>query len=152
MNRLLLGCLLFLALPAAASATFPTATKEHLQLNQLPACSLCHMGGQVGMGTVTTPFGASMRAEGLTAGDDDALRAALDALAANGTDSDGDGTGDIGELKAGRNPNLADAPGVDAGTTEVPPTPKYGCGANTVPGLGGLVTLAVVAAWSRRRR
>ncbi|MBM4380514.1 MAG: hypothetical protein FJ086_14660 [Deltaproteobacteria bacterium] len=156
MNRYLLGWMLLGALPAAASSSFPTAVKEHVQLSQMPACALCHTGGVTGMGTVNTAFGKALRNEGLTAGDDDALRTALDALAAKGTDSDADGSGDVDELKAGRNPNLADAPGVDAGpdagTTPQPPSPKYGCGANAVPGLGGLVALMVVAGWSRRRR
>jgi hypothetical protein len=152
MNRFLTGCLVFAALPAAASSSFPMAVKGHLQLSNVPACALCHTGGQTGMGTVNTGFGKALRDEGLTAGDDDALRTALDALAAKGTDSDADGTPDVEELKAGRNPNLADAPGVDAGTAVVPPSPKYGCGANAVPGLGGLVALMVVAGFSRRRR
>lgn len=155
MNRYLIGCLALSALPAAASSTFPGVVKDHLQAAQPPACAVCHTGGATGMGTVNTAFGKALRNEGLTAGDDDALRTALDALGDKSTDSDADGTGDVDELKAGRNPNLADAPGVDAGTdggtTEQPPSPKYGCGANAVPGLGGLAALLIVAGWSRRR-
>ncbi len=68
---------------------------------------------------MTTPFGTSMRARGLVAQNTQSLDTALDALAAEHTDSDGDGVGDIDELKAGTNPN-------SAGGGVVPP-PTYGC-------------------------
>lgn len=158
MNRLLLGLMVLSGLPAAASASFPTTSKAHLGLAQPLACAVCHTNGITGMGTVNTPFGAALRAEGLTAGNDAALRTALDALAAKRTDSDGDGSPDVEELKAGRNPNVADGTAADGGTgagggtAETPPTPKYGCGASAVPGLGGFTALMVLAAWSRRRR
>jgi hypothetical protein len=39
----------------------------------------------------------------------------LDALASDGTDSDGGRTGDIDELRAGTDPNVADDDGGDGG-------------------------------------
>ena len=157
MYRFLLGLTLLTGLPVAASASFPTTATAHLGISQPFACATCHTNGVTGMGTVNTPFGTALRAEGLSAGNDAALRTALDVLSTKGTDSDGDGLGDVAELKVGRNPNVADpavgdgGTGADAGTTGVPPVPKYGCGANSVPGLGGFATLFVLAAWARRR-
>ena len=159
MNRALVGLVLFCGLPAAASSGFPAVVQGHLSLSQQPACALCHTNGITGMGTVNTPFGSALRAKGLVAGNDASLTAALDALSAAGTDSDQDGTGDVAELTAGRNPNVADAPSTDAGTatdggtsTETVPPPKFGCGANAVPGMGGLLALAALAPWMIRRR
>lgn len=68
---------------------------------------------------MTTPFGTAMRSRGLTAYDDASVRTALDALEAEHKDSDGDGTPDIAELRAGTNPNAA------AGEEVV--VPDYGC-------------------------
>jgi hypothetical protein len=108
-----------LAGTAIASPPFPPEIRAHLSLSQTPDCSLCHVNGQTGFGTVNTPFGKSMRARGLLAGSIASLDTALDALAAERTDSDGDGTPDIDELKAGTDPNVA-------GGGSFPP-PTYGC-------------------------
>ena len=104
---------------AHASSIFPPEIRAHLSLSYTPDCSLCHSNGQTGFGTVNTPFGKSMRARGLVAQNLQSLDTALDALAAEKTDSDGDGVPDIDELKAGTNPNVA-------GGGDVPP-PSYGC-------------------------
>ena len=104
---------------AHASSIYPPEIRNHLSLSYTPDCSLCHANGQTGFGTVTTPFGKSMRARGLVAQNIASLDTALDALAAERTDSDGDGVPDIDELKAGTNPNVA-------GGGDVPP-PSYGC-------------------------
>lgn len=110
--------LVLLFAPRAANATpgFPDVIAEHLQLASAPSCALCHAGTQA-RGTVTTPFGVTIRSRGAQAYDDDSLRTALDALAAEGKDSDADGTPDIEELKAGTDPN---------GTGEAV-VPEYGC-------------------------
>jgi hypothetical protein len=117
-HALLLVTLLAAGL-ARASSIYPGEIKSYLGLSYTPDCSLCHANGQTGYGTVTTPFGTSMRARGLTAQNVASLHTALDALAAEKTDSDGDGVPDIDELKAGTNPN-------SAGGGVVPP-PTYGC-------------------------
>jgi hypothetical protein len=104
---------------AHASSIFPPEVRGHLSLTYAPDCSLCHANGQTGFGTVTTPFGTSMRSRGLVAQNIASLDTALDALAAEKTDSDGDGVPDIDELKTGSNPNVA-------GGGSVPP-PSYGC-------------------------
>lgn len=105
--------------PAAhATPTFPATLAAHLGLSSAPDCSLCHTATPQ-RGNVTTPFGTSMRERGLRAYDEASLRTALDALAAEKKDSDGDGAPDIDELKAGTNPNGG------AGETIVP---GYGCG------------------------
>jgi hypothetical protein len=125
---------------AHASSIYPPEVRSHLGLSYTPDCSLCHANGQTGFGTVTTPFGKSMRARGLVAQNIASLDTALDALAAEKTDSDGDGTPDIDELKAGTDPNVA-------GGSAVPP-PSYGCfDVSGQPGSPlGLVPLALALA------
>ncbi|HUM12164.1 MAG TPA: hypothetical protein VLT82_14560 [Myxococcaceae bacterium] len=124
---------------AHASSTFPAEVRSHLGLSYTPDCSLCHANGQTGFGTVTTPFGTSMRARGLVAQNIASLDTALDALNAEHKDSDGDGTPDIDELKAGADPNVA-------GGGNVPP-PTYGC--FEVSGQSGspLALLPLALAW-----
>jgi hypothetical protein len=147
---------------AFASSPFPDAVKTHLSLTTVPGCQLCHTNGVGATGTVNTPFGKSLRGAGAVMTDTAKLNSALDTLAAAKTDSDGDGTDDITELKAGRDPNKADAPsdggtgggsatGGGAGGGGSEPLPlKYGCGASVVPELSVLAVLAFFAA--RRRR
>jgi len=103
---------------AQASPTFPAEIRAHLGLSYTPPCTLCHNTPSGGFGTVTTPFGKSMMARGLVAENLQSLDTALDALAAEMTDSDGDGVPDIPELKNGTDPNV---PG--GGGTPV----SYGC-------------------------
>jgi hypothetical protein len=135
--------------PAWASSSFPTAVQTHLALTAPPPCALCHFNGITGNGTVTTPFGRSLRTQGAVGGNEPALVAALDALRTAGTDSDGDGVPDIQELIAGTDPNVAG--GADGGTGVVVPPLRYGCGAEVTPGLlAGLG--ALVLAGRRRRR
>jgi len=119
LGRVLLAVTVLAAGLAHASSTYPGEVRAHLGLPYTPDCSLCHANGQTGFGTVTTPFGTSMRARGLVAQNIASLDTALDALTAEHTDSDGDGVGDIDELKAGTDPNLA-------GGGSFPP-PTYGC-------------------------
>ena len=119
LRRVLLAVAVLAGGLAHASSIYPPEVHSHLALSYTPDCSLCHANGQTGFGTVTTPFGKSMRARGLVAQNIASLDTALDALAAEKTDSDGDGTPDIDELKAGTDPNVA-------GGSAVPP-PSYGC-------------------------
>lgn len=101
-----------------------------------PPCAVCHSGGSTARGTVTTPFGLAMRARGLVASNNATVATALDALAAERTDSDGDGVIDVDELALGTDPNLA------PGTNAAPPI-QYGC-VQVAPGRG--TPFAIVAA------
>ncbi len=143
--------LLLLALPAQASFVYPDTVEAELAMPCAPSCMLCHESLAGGSGTVTKPTGQALMGEGLTGGSNtDALVAALEALAANGTDSDADGTADVDELAAGADPNGgADFCGADA----VEP-PVYGCvdvgGAGT--SAAGIVGVVLAAAGAARRR
>ena len=119
MRRLVLATALLAGCLAQASSIYPPEMRAHLGLSYTPDCSVCHANGQTGFGTVTTPFGTSMRSRGLVSQNIASLDTALDALAAERTDSDHDGVPDIDELEAGSDPNVA-------GGGSVPP-PSYGC-------------------------
>jgi hypothetical protein len=137
---------------AFASPTFPDEIQKHLALTYSPACSLCHSGGVTGFGTVNTPFGKAMRARGLTSGSTASLDTALDQMATENVDSNGDGVSDIQELKNGTDPN-ANAPGAA-------PPPEFGCHAGSgrsdasgwVWVTGALASAAFLLRESRRRR
>jgi hypothetical protein len=144
---------------ANATPNFPAAIADHLNLQREPDCTLCHVGTP-GRGTVTTPFGVSMRDRGLMAFDESTLDTALDALDAEKKDSDGDGIPDITELKAGTDPNVgmtADG-GIIVNPTVVQFSPaKYGCQSRVAPfevssGLLAAATAMVVGALARRNR
>jgi len=108
-----------LLLPRVAFATpaFPGVVQQHLGLRAAPSCTLCHVG-QTARGTVTTPFGTTMRSRGLIAYDEASVRTGLDALAAEDEDSDTDGVPDVRELREGTDPNASPG-GEDL-------TPEYG--------------------------
>lgn len=136
------------ASPARATPGFPAAIARELTLPNAPPCSVCHAGGVTRRGTVTTPFGTTMRSRGLQAYDEASLVRALAALTAEKKDSDEDGTPDIEELKAGEDPNVA------AGDS-LPP-PEYGCtttrdGASS-PISALSLTIGIACAIARRRR
>ncbi len=181
MRRILSALALASSLTASASSLYPTTVKTKLGLADFPDCSLCHLNGITGTGTVNTPFGKSMRTIGGAQGGSQTakIEAALATLEAMGTDSDGDGTPDIAELKAGRDPNVKDAPadagagggsadggasgggtaagggsatggGSSGGGGTVIPPPKFGCGADVAPGL--LTMLGAAVFFARRRR
>jgi hypothetical protein len=143
-HRLTLLSSLFAA-AAWASPTFPAVIHTHLSLSADPACALCHTNGITGFGTVTTPFGLTVhKTYGAQSENEPSLIAALDKMADAGVDSDGDGVGDIAELKAGTDPNVSST---GAGSTL---GLKYGCGADVVPSLAAVLGVLVFAA--RRRR
>jgi hypothetical protein len=111
-----------------------------------------------------------MKGDGLLYSDPSTITAALDALAAAGTDSDCDGTSDIQKLKEGRDPstgnyidgsgranpapNAVCAAGGDAGTGPV--IPVYGCGAHIaatpVAWDGAFAVIASLGLFRWRRR
>ena len=139
MRRLVLAVSVLVGGLAHGSSIFPPEVRAHLSLSYTPACTLCHNTPSGGFGTVTTPFGKSMRARGLVAQNLGSLDTALDALAAEHTDSDGDGVGDIDELKAGSDPNVA------GGGSVTPPT--YGCFDVTGQPASPLALLPLALAW-----
>ncbi len=140
-----LGALCLLSPAAFATANFPQVIKTHLAAPSAPSCAVCHRNGLTGAGTVTTPFGAALRAQGLEPGDEPSLKAALDALATAALDSDGDGATDIAELKAETDPNAAPGAEVD------PDAPRYGCIGSAAPGALAL-PLALLSLTARLRR
>lgn len=143
MRRLVLAIAVLAGGMAHASSIYPPEVRSHLSLSYTPACTLCHTSESGGFGTVTTPFGKSMMSRGLVAQNIASLDTALDALAAEHTDSDHDGVPDIDELKAQTDPNVA-------GGGSVAP-PSYGCfDASGQPG-SPLVLLPLVLAWGLLR-
>lgn len=135
MFRDLVGCLsaavLLVGASAEATPNFPPAVKSELSLSADPACTLCHLGTPM-VGTVTQPFGKSLRERGLLFYDVPSLQQALARLEAEAVDSDGDTLPDVEELKAGGDPNFADSENPGGG----PPVfrenfgePHYGCSA-----------------------
>ena len=145
--------LLLLALPAWATDAFPGAIQARYMLADLPPeqCALCHVNGIIGVGTVNTPFGKAMRARGLVPYEIATLNAALDAMAAQSVDSDGDGVTDVAELMAGTSPNVAQGTGGGGGGNVALPPPRFGCGASVVPGLMFLTALLPLLR-SRRKK
>jgi len=137
-------------LPAVAQARpdFPPEIAGHLSATVAPACSVCHLEGKIGGITVVTPFAMSLRGHGFT-GASDTLLAALDQMAADGTDTDGDGVSDVDELRAGTDPN---SPVPGAATAD----PTYGCavasGRDRTRGTAALSFAAGALAWALIRR
>lgn len=146
----LLATVAMLLAPREALATpaFPGVIARELELAAPPACDLCHAGGVTRRGTVTTPFGTTMRSRGLVAYDERSLATALKAISAENKDSDEDGTPDVQELKEGLNPNLA--------TGEDFPPPEYGCAVRSSrdsrSGAFALVLIGLCAGARRRSR
>ena len=146
---------LLLAGAASASPDYPATIKSHLKLASVPECALCHTDGKTQVGTVTTLFGATARGTyKLTLGDAALLTSVLDKMDTDNVDSDKDSVGDIDELVAGTDPNVA-----GGGKVATKPELTYGCAASVAPGhpgpsSGGAFGLALVAAIGllRRRR
>lgn len=144
-TSLLLGS----ARPAAAEPEFPGVIAAHLGTDCTPQCVLCHTvpeGGarnlkkpSVKMPTGTTGYGlflANIENVGGDIPNIDGLPAMLDALekqpcsadTMSPCDSDGDGTSDIDELRAGTDPD-------QKGGLSSCDQPKYGCGASMLTPL-----------------
>jgi hypothetical protein len=141
------------ALSASASPTYPEALAGQLELACPPACTLCHDTMEGGPLTANRPFGIAARRLGLFSGNTEQLLQVIAQMEANGTDSDGDGTGNVAELRAGGNPN-------DPGTTPLgcytPPAEEDGGGCATGgstghAGLSLFAGLLIVGMVLRRR-
>ncbi len=112
---------------ASATPNFPGAVQRTLAASSAPDCSVCHVGGRVGRGTVNTPFGSGMRARGLVLYDEGSLVRAITAMEADRVDSDGDGVIDVDAIRMGKTPNPTEA--------ELPDEtiPTYGCIGSVAP-------------------
>jgi len=140
------------ASPARATPNFPGAVKRILVASSAPDCSICHVGGRVGRGTVNTPFGTGMRARGLVLYDEGSLARALMAMEVDRVDSDGDSVIDVDAIRMGKSPNPAEADLPDE------TIPTYGCIGSVAPASPrsesalafGILALGILAV--RRRR
>jgi hypothetical protein len=160
MQRTLLAAALVLT-PAIARAmpTFPAALASHLGTSHVPDCPVCHQGTPT-KGTAITPLAVALQSRGLTAADPGSINAALDALAADHTDSDGDGILDVDELKKGWDPNFPSYPdggNIPGGVVPSTLTPSYGCAlvrgsAHRFPADALLGPAALALLGVRRRR
>ena len=121
MSRLLfLAFLLTLSGIARATETYPEFVQSELGLAAAPECTLCHLTNEGQENTVRRPFGLQVLSHnGMGGGSRGSIRSALQAMEADGTDSDGDGRLDIPELQAGGDPNIFDVR--DGGAAEPPP-------------------------------
>lgn len=90
---------------AHALQDYAMAIAEELVLAEQPSCLFCHARADDGDAT-DTPFNDALKDLGFTRRRGvPSLLAALDALERDDVDSDGDGVGDVDELRAGANPN-----------------------------------------------
>jgi hypothetical protein len=153
--RLLSIALPLLALPvnAAASETYPTNIKAKLMLDAAPGpgkgCQLCHKDDEGGTMNVDKPFGLALMRADAKGANIPSLLAAIDVLEADGEDSDGDGTPDIAELRAGSDPNV----GEDGSIPMQVPLPQTGCSVRARAGAGCAWAAALPGLlWLCRRR
>jgi hypothetical protein len=130
-----------------ASGGYPAEIQSYLALDCRPTCTICHEDNRGGRDTVTRAFGAAMIDRGLE-GDSsyELLHAAVDAMQADGVDSDGDTTPDVDELAEGTDPNPGGA------SFCVSPTPIYGCASAAGATAGGAVLSLALATFVRRPR
>jgi hypothetical protein len=171
-----LAAVLFGASPARATPDFPGLIISHLNItcsNPLwdgQGCTICHLTNGGGLGTVQHPFGAHLKAMGLSAYDESALTMLLDQEKTKLDDFNCDGTADITQLEMCQWEQLATVdtcgqsndggmPSGDSGNNDVLPAEGvvYGCSASnarasTLPAsVAGSVAGFLVVAVARRR-
>ncbi len=130
---------------AGAREQFPRVIAQRLVAPRLPSCSICHLGGKTSGATVATLFAWTMRAHGMS-GSQSSVDTAIQGVAADHVDSDGDGVTDAQEIVDGTDPNT---PGTATDFTD----PQLGCRiASGRSGWGSAAGLALAAAWFIRRR
>jgi hypothetical protein len=166
---LLTFVLLLVSSPARALPPFPGIVQETLDLACAPQCTLCHTSASPNLDNATQPFGLNVQSimGSVTEAQLPAVLKALetqpclrpeDPACANVVapamcgvcNGDGEGAGDIDEIRADLNPNNAS----DLAC------PRYGCGAHIAPlratrsldGTAALLALGVAAALVRRWR
>jgi hypothetical protein len=127
------------ASPALAVPRFPGVIASELGLSYEPPCSVCHLSNKTGAPTVTTPFGYALKARGFSEGDD-TLSSALTRLAADHTDSDGDGVDDVTELRNDTDPN-SKANASLSGVAD----PSFGCSTSRPLGSSSVPVSAIAA-------
>ncbi|HEU4539038.1 MAG TPA: hypothetical protein VFS00_33185 [Polyangiaceae bacterium] len=143
------GLLSLTAAPRAfASQSYPGIINGKYNPDPAVSCPLCHQGA-TDRTTAVQPFVLMLKGDyGLTLGNPDLLSQALDQAEADETDVDGDGVGDIEELRSGTDPNVSGG--------SAAPTPEYGCVKSSVatapPNASAYVPLALGAALLGARR
>ncbi len=141
-TRLTLLTVLCATTAAFASDVYLLTIRGKYDIDPVPQqCALCHTNGITGYGTVSTPFGVTLRDRGLTAKAEALLDEILDELEADDVDSDGDGTSDVDELRAGTDPNYNEVLGL--GPDGLPKL-SWGCGSQVAPHLFAAAVLALL--------
>lgn len=164
-GALVIGASLLASAPVWADAAAPAWVQDNYGLSCTPQCTLCHgsnLGGFGNFRTITVNgqskggFILTIKACGFVPTDQNTWKPAFDQCELNKTDTDGDGTPDIAELKEGRDPNDPNPTAILCGGDQ---GPTYGCvhvaRKGSVDGLGLLAGGAVLfagIALSRRRR
>jgi hypothetical protein len=134
-------CVLSMGARARATPNFPGAVQRILGASSAPQCSICHVCGITGLGTVNTPWGIAVRSRGLQAFNEASLATALAAMERDRVDSDGDGVIDVDAVRMGKDPN-------PSGTcdTEDDTIPTYGCVGRIAPGGSGHGAISALTA------
>jgi len=137
-----LGAFLF-APSAFGSPSYPSVMEQELGMVCPARCLACHTTDPGEAGTASQDFALTLRGFGLEQDNDDSLKDALKQLEASSSDSDGDKSLDVVELRA-------DPPSDPNNSQETPLTSErvgicdaetnYGCGAS-IAGVGSRLPL-----------